>query len=405
MSFIPVGRPWLQVVRSVTFVCLAGVLLPVTMLLTSCGSNSPTPAIGSVPTITSQPAAQSTPLGQTATFTVVATGTAPLQYQWSKNGTPISGATLQSYTTPDVVAADEGSSFTVMVSNNQGSVTSNPALLSVGPRTPHVGDWRFQGMDLPTGTPTEATNILSFQTETFPNALGSPFNLGLIPGFNCASAAPADCAWTFFVSAPPAGTTWPSTIYRSDLLSNLDTDLTAMASPNIVITSLDLEPANQVFAVSSLQTSAPDGFEYASHTVSPDQIATAAMQEGALGRVVTALSFDASGNAFIVSYGWQNNSATVYETSVIATTSTDSDTVAAAFTSVASQGYIITALGGDPAHGLVIIGTRVRGDSLPRPIVVFTQSGQQGNVSNSLQSMGRNVHTTGSSFFVGFSEQ
>src|SRR5205823_11446122 len=38
------------------------------------------------PTITTQPARQTVTAGQTATFTVTATGTAPLSYQWQRNG-------------------------------------------------------------------------------------------------------------------------------------------------------------------------------------------------------------------------------------------------------------------------------------------------------------------------------
>src|SRR5439155_1646557 len=52
------------------------------------------------PAITTQPANQTVTAGQTATFTVVATGTAPLGYQWQKNGANIAGATAASYTTP-----------------------------------------------------------------------------------------------------------------------------------------------------------------------------------------------------------------------------------------------------------------------------------------------------------------
>src|ERR1700722_7796125 len=48
------------------------------------------------PTITAQPANQTVTAGQTATFTVAATGTAPLSYQWQKNGSAISGATAAS---------------------------------------------------------------------------------------------------------------------------------------------------------------------------------------------------------------------------------------------------------------------------------------------------------------------
>src|SRR5205814_1075661 len=45
------------------------------------------------PTITTQPASQTVTAGQTAAFTVTATGTSPLSYQWQKNGTAIGGAT------------------------------------------------------------------------------------------------------------------------------------------------------------------------------------------------------------------------------------------------------------------------------------------------------------------------
>src|SRR5213082_978086 len=83
------------------------------------------------PTITRQPASQMVSVGQTATFTVAATGTAPLRYQWHKNGTAIGGATAASYTTPATTAADNGDQFTVVVSNAAGSVTSSAAALTV----------------------------------------------------------------------------------------------------------------------------------------------------------------------------------------------------------------------------------------------------------------------------------
>src|SRR5207248_410870 len=83
------------------------------------------------PTITTQPASQTVSAGQTATFTVTATGTAPLSYQWQKNGTAIGAATTASYTTPSTTAADNGDQFTVVVSNAAGSVTSRAAALTV----------------------------------------------------------------------------------------------------------------------------------------------------------------------------------------------------------------------------------------------------------------------------------
>ena len=103
--------------------------------LAACGHSS-TPATQpqnstTAPQITTQPANQSVSVGQTATFSVVATGSAPLQYQWREGGSTIAGATASSYTTPATVIGDNGSSFTVVVSNATGSMTSNAATLTV----------------------------------------------------------------------------------------------------------------------------------------------------------------------------------------------------------------------------------------------------------------------------------
>jgi len=83
------------------------------------------------PTITTQPASQTVTAGQTATFVVAATGTAPMNYQWKKSGTAISGATSSSYTTPATTSSDNGAQFTVVVSNTAGTVTSTAATLTV----------------------------------------------------------------------------------------------------------------------------------------------------------------------------------------------------------------------------------------------------------------------------------
>src|SRR5437764_5171336 len=88
-------------------------------------------ATASAPAITTQPANQMVTTGQTATFTVVASGTAPLNYQWQKNGTNIAGATSSNYTTPAATTADSGSAFRVVVTNSAGTVTSSAATLTV----------------------------------------------------------------------------------------------------------------------------------------------------------------------------------------------------------------------------------------------------------------------------------
>jgi P pilus assembly chaperone PapD len=87
------------------------------------------------PVITTQPAGQNVVAGQTASFTVAATSSGTLTYQWNKNGTAISGATSPLYTTPATTAADNGAQFTVTVTNSVATITSNVATLTVGPAT------------------------------------------------------------------------------------------------------------------------------------------------------------------------------------------------------------------------------------------------------------------------------
>ncbi len=108
------------------------------ILLAACGGGgkgaavtTPAPPSTSAPAVTQQPADQHVAAGQSATFTVVATGTAPLSYQWQKGASPIAGATGPSYSTAATLVSDSGSTFAVVVSNAAGSVTSRSAALLV----------------------------------------------------------------------------------------------------------------------------------------------------------------------------------------------------------------------------------------------------------------------------------
>ena len=113
----------------------AAFLLAFSLALSGCtGATDPSPSSSSkidVPAIATQPANQSVTAGQTAVFSVTATGTAPLTYQWQKNGANISAATAASYTTPATVSGDNGATFRVVVTNSGGSATSNAATLTV----------------------------------------------------------------------------------------------------------------------------------------------------------------------------------------------------------------------------------------------------------------------------------
>ena len=96
----------------------------------STGDSNPDPG-STAPKITSQPASQTVNANQPVTFTVAATGTSPLSYQWQRGTANISGANSASYTIAATPAADNGSTFRVIVTNTAGSTPSNSATLTV----------------------------------------------------------------------------------------------------------------------------------------------------------------------------------------------------------------------------------------------------------------------------------
>ena len=88
------------------------------------------------PLISVHPASQTKTVGELVTFSVTASGTAPLSYQWRKGGSNV-GTNNPSYTINSVVVADAGS-YDVVVSNACGSATSNAATLTVNKATATV---------------------------------------------------------------------------------------------------------------------------------------------------------------------------------------------------------------------------------------------------------------------------
>lgn len=99
----------------------------------SLGSVTSTAAVltvGIIPAVTTQPVSQTIAAGKPVTFTVAATGSDTLTYQWRKASTNIAGATAASYTIPAVAAAD-AASYDVVITNTYGSATSAAAVLTV----------------------------------------------------------------------------------------------------------------------------------------------------------------------------------------------------------------------------------------------------------------------------------
>ncbi|MDB6057129.1 MAG: large protein, partial [Verrucomicrobiales bacterium] len=93
-------------------------------------SASATLTLSGTVAITSQPSSQAVTAGSDATFTVTATGSGTLGYQWRFNGASIVNATNSSYTRASVSGADAGT-YAVVVTNSFSSATSSDAVLSV----------------------------------------------------------------------------------------------------------------------------------------------------------------------------------------------------------------------------------------------------------------------------------
>lgn len=88
------------------------------------------PAIGVLPDITQPPASQTICPGATAQFSVTATGSAPLSYQWRKDGMNIPGATAATYEIATAQTSNNGQ-YDVVVTNPCGMDISDPATLEV----------------------------------------------------------------------------------------------------------------------------------------------------------------------------------------------------------------------------------------------------------------------------------
>ncbi|HEX3950252.1 MAG TPA: hypothetical protein VHW95_10425 [Steroidobacteraceae bacterium] len=123
----------------------AALVMQWSLLLPACGGGGGGGAGTVAPSITAQPTDQRVIVGQAATFTVTASGTAPLAYQWQKGGTSIPGATAASYLTPPAALGDDGAAFQVIVSNAAGKVASNSAKLTIA-----AGTTLARGIDVAT---------------------------------------------------------------------------------------------------------------------------------------------------------------------------------------------------------------------------------------------------------------
>lgn len=114
---------------------VVGAWLSFSLIILAVAGCHPTVVSTGIPVISVQPVAATITVGATATFSLTASGTGTLTYQWWKNGIVIEGANSASYTTPSALSTDNNAFFFCYVSNAIGSTESNVVILTVNPVT------------------------------------------------------------------------------------------------------------------------------------------------------------------------------------------------------------------------------------------------------------------------------
>jgi hypothetical protein len=147
--------------------------------VTSSAARLTVQAPPTLPVIATPPTGQSVAVGGTVTLSVVASGEGTLSYAWQKNGFPVLGATAATLTIPNAQVADSGT-YTVVVSNAAGSVTSAPVTVAVSTSlTPPVVVTPPVGAAVPLGAPVSLSVVAS---GTAPLAFAWRREGALIPG-------------------------------------------------------------------------------------------------------------------------------------------------------------------------------------------------------------------------------
>ncbi|HSE33358.1 MAG TPA: PQQ-dependent sugar dehydrogenase [Pyrinomonadaceae bacterium] len=150
---------------------------------------------GAPPTITSHPSNQSVLVGQPASFSVVATGSETLTYQWQKNMVNIGGATAPTYDLLAAALIDNGAKFRCLVTNSFGTTTSNEATLTVSSPPPIIITEENTDVAIALDSviwirdPFFFTNPLNFSSDQRTRLMFFVRNLDLLPSENMSAIA------------------------------------------------------------------------------------------------------------------------------------------------------------------------------------------------------------------------
>jgi hypothetical protein len=129
-------------------------------------SSAPFSAASAATTITTQPSSQTVTAGGSVTFTVAATASGTVAYQWSKNGVPIAGATNTTLALANVTAAQSGD-YTVTITGAGGSTTSSVAKLTIAAVAPTIITPPVSQTIAPGGSATFSVTVAGSDAVTF----------------------------------------------------------------------------------------------------------------------------------------------------------------------------------------------------------------------------------------------
>ena len=220
------------------------------------------------PSITTQPSNETVAPGAAVTFSVTASGPAPLRYQWQRNGADIAGATAPNYSIASAAISDNGAQFRAIVSNDFGTAVSNAAILTVtGNQAPTANitgpaaGTLYSGGDVinysGTGVDPEDGNLLpsafTWRVDFHHDTHVHPF------------LAPTSGASSGSFTIPTTGHTESNVWYRIHLTvvdsAGLSHTVTRDLNPRIVQVTLDTDPSGLELRLDGQPITAPFTFD------------------------------------------------------------------------------------------------------------------------------------------------
>lgn len=250
---------------------------------------------------------------------------------------------------------------------------SDAARLTTQPDTGASGpplrtfDLRFKGV----GTLSDSIDLLhsdlfvgtgSAFVQHFAAASGTPLQLG---GNSVCSAD--QCVWFFDAFALPSDVVPVGIAYSGSSRSNLAEALDTSIVTDTVITSMDIREPPGVFGLSKAFTPKAGGYHLTDRVVPVASFSAAAAAEGLQKHVITAVAFD-SGAVRLLAYAWDHDTTSQgYDVQVVQAAQSE---VPAAAQQLGANGYVVTAVGGNGTSGFILVGTRVHGETRPRPVLV-----------------------------------